>query len=221
MDSSIKTKVYDKENNVVGDVELPADVFGCEVNDAAIWAVVKAQRAGRRQGTHKTKKRGEVSGGGAKPFKQKGTGRARQGSSRSPLHVGGGTVFGPVPRDYGYRPPRSLRKTALKSILSMRAGDGKIFIIDSLELESARTKTVIELLSRFGLERALLVDVGNKHLSMSTRNLVGSDYLECNGLNVYDLMRFPVLILSKASVDVVVNRARGTQACDLEVGSED
>ncbi|HSI04088.1 MAG TPA: 50S ribosomal protein L4, partial [Myxococcota bacterium] len=125
----MKVDVFNVENSKVGSVDLPDDVFGAEVNETLLWEMVKAQRASRRRGTAKTKRRGEVSGGGIKPFKQKGTGRARQGSSRAPNHVGGGSVFGPVPRDHSYRLPRSARKVALASALSLRAKGG-LMIVD-------------------------------------------------------------------------------------------
>lgn len=191
----------------VGKVDLPDDVFGVEVKEALLWEMVNAQRASARAGTHKTKKRGEVSGGGAKPMKQKGSGRARQGSSRSPNHVGGGTVFGPVPRDYSYRLPRSARKSALRSALSARAAGGLI-VVDKFDMGDAKTKKVVSFLDAIGSKSALIVDVENDNLKLSTRNLPSSKFIEADAVNVYDILNHEKLVLTQAAVDLVVAKAK-------------
>ena len=144
----MKVNVIDKENRVVDSMEVPDDVFGVDVKLSLLWEQVKAQRASKRRGTHSTKTRDEVSGSGAKPFKQKGTGRARQGSTRSPNQVGGGVVFGPHPRDYAYRLPRSARKAALRSALSQRASESEILILEEFEQDAPRTKEVATFLGK-------------------------------------------------------------------------
>lgn len=203
--------VYDAKYEKVGKVDVPDEVFASEVNEALLWETVKAQRASRRAGTHKTKKRGEVSGGGIKPFKQKGTGRARQGSIRAPNHVGGGKVFGPVPRDYSYRLPRSARKVALRSALSLRAKDGLI-VLDSFTLDAPKTKAVVEFLGQMGTTSALIVDSDNHALKLSTRNLPETKYLAAGAINVYDVLDYDKLVLTKAALADVIRVAMGEKA---------
>lgn len=199
--------VINSQGKSVGKVDLPDDVFGVEVNEALLWEQVRAQRASARAGTHKTKKRGEVRGGGAKPYKQKGTGRARQGSSRAPNHVGGGTVFGPQPRDYSFRLPRSGRRAALRSALSVRAAEGLI-VVDKLDLTEAKTKQVTGFLDAIGSRSALIVDVENAKLKLSARNLTTSKFLEAPAINVYDILNHEKLVLTQAAVDLVVAKAK-------------
>lgn len=190
----------------VGKVSLPDEIFSADVNEGLLWEMVKCQRASRRSGTHKTKKRGEVRGTGAKPYKQKGTGRARQGSQRSPQFVGGGTVFGPQPRDYSYRLPRSARRGALRSALSSRAAEG-LWVLENFELEAPRTKSVLEFLKTVGSESVLIVDVDNQFLLKSSRNLPKAKAIEAKALNVYDILDHEHLVLTQAAVDVVVAKA--------------
>lgn len=201
--------VINIEGKEVGSVSLPDDIFATDVNEALLWEMVKSQRASRRAGTHKTKKRGEVRGTGAKPYKQKGTGRARQGSQRSPQFVGGGTVFGPQPRDYSYRLPRSARRSALRSALSTRAGSDLI-VLDQFKLESPRTKSVVEFLERIGTQSALIVDVDNATLLVSSRNLPKTKALEAKALNVYDILDHEKLILTQAAIEHVIAKASGS-----------
>jgi large subunit ribosomal protein L4 len=203
----MQVTVYNAEKKKVGQAELPDEVFGVEVNEALLWEQVKAQRASRRRGTHKTKKRGEVRGGGAKPYRQKGTGRARQGSERSPQHVGGGTVFGPQPRDYGYKLPRTARRAALRSALSLRAKEEAIVVLDQLALEAPKTKDVTAFLDTFEVASALIVDLDNDALRLSARNLPKSKYVAAEGINVYDILDHEKLVLTQAAIDRVVERA--------------
>jgi len=210
----MKVDVIDKENRIVDSIELPDEVFGAEVKESLLWEQVKAQRASKRRGTHSTKTRDEVSGSGAKPFKQKGTGRARQGSTRSPNQVGGGTVFGPHPRDYAYRLPRSARRAALRSALSQRASESEILILDAFEQDAPRTKELASFLAALGKAKALVVGVEQDKgaLGLSMRNLPKSDYIEARGLNVYDILNHDTLILMRAAVETVVERATSSAA---------
>jgi len=205
----MQVDVFNIEKKKVGSVELPDDVFAVEVKEALLWEQVKNQLANRRAGTHKTKKRGEVSGGGIKPFKQKGTGRARQGSSRAPNHVGGGKVFGPVPRDYSYRMPRSARKAALKSALSLRAKGNGITVLDTFNLATPKTKALIAVLAKFsGTTKTLIIDAANENLKLSSRNMQRAKFLAAEGLNVYDILGHEQLLVTRAAVDVIVKKAR-------------
>lgn len=205
--------VINIEGKKVGSASLPDDVFGVEVNQALLWEMVKSQRASRRAGTHKTKKVGEVSGTGAKPYKQKGTGRARQGSLRSPQFVGGGTVFGPQPRDYSYRLPKSARRAALRSALSDRAKDGLI-ILDKFELDAPKTKTVAAFLETLGTPSALIVDVENDTLHVSARNLQKTKSIEAKALNVYDILDHEKLVLTQAAIELVVAKAAKARSAE-------
>ena len=212
----MQVDVFNTDKKKVGTAELPDDVFAVEVSEAVIWDQVKAQLASRRRGTHATKTRANVSGGGIKPYKQKGTGRARQGSSRAPNHVGGGKVFGPQPRDYSYRLPRSARRAALKSALSMRAKDG-LLVLDALSLEAPKTKALTAVLDRLELKNALVVDADNANLKLSARNLGSngtykSKYLVPDALNVYDILGHDKLVLTQAAVDAIVKRVRAEGA---------
>lgn len=211
----MQVDVYNSKAEKVGSIELPDSIFAAEVREALLWEQVKAQRASRRAGTHKAKTRGEVAGGRAKPYRQKGTGRARQGSTRSPQFVGGGTVFGPRPRDYGYRLPRSARKTALQSALSMRAQNG-LMVLEDFPLEAPRTKTVAAFLEQVGVSDALIVDGDNENLKLSTRNLPKSKYLSARGLNVYDILDHDALVLTKAAVSQVIERFEGREQAQTE-----
>lgn len=202
----MQVEVINVQRKKVGTIDLPESIFGVDVNEVLLWEQVKAQRASRRRGTHKTKKRGEVSGGGIKPFKQKGTGQARQGSSRAPNHVGGGKVFGPVPRDYSYRLPRSARKAALCSALSLRAKDKAIVVLDQFALEAPKTKAVVEFLAGLGSTSALFVDAENGNLKLSTRNVPDAKFVDVSGINVYDVLDHDKLIVTKAAVGEMTKR---------------
>lgn len=193
--------IYDIDKNKVSEVELNDSVFGVEVNESAIYEVVRMQIAARRQGTASTKERSFVSGGGKKPWRQKGTGRARSGSSRSPIWRGGGIVFGPHPRDYSFSVPKKVRRAALKSALSMKCRDQKIIVLKDFPMEEIKTKRFKEVLDRFGLKSVLFVlDGSNDILERSSRNLQDLKMLRSEGINVYDLMRYEHLILMEPSV---------------------
>jgi large subunit ribosomal protein L4 len=211
--------VVDKNMKKVGSVDLPDDIFGAPVKEKVLWEQVKAQLASRRRGTHKTKKRGEVRGGGIKPFKQKGTGLARQGSIRAPQFVGGGRVFGPVPRDYSYRLPKSARKTALKMVLSLRMKEQAIVVLDSFAVETPKTKEVLAFLEKLGTNSALLVDAKNVGLAKSTRNLRDTKFLAAEAINVYDVLDYDKLVLTKAALEAVVKRATVAGKSPKEVAS--
>ncbi len=207
----MKVDVFNLENSKVGSVDLPDDVFGAEVNETLLWEMVKAQRASRRRGTHKTKRRGEVSGGGIKPYKQKGTGRARQGSSRAPNHVGGGVVFGPKPRDYSYRLPRSARKAALASALSLRAKGGLV-IVDKMDFKAPKTSGVVEFMGKLGTTTCLIIDGENDNLKLSARNLKNAKYLFASAVNVYDILDYDKLVITKGALEQVIARVKSEEA---------
>jgi large subunit ribosomal protein L4 len=208
----MKIDVVDIENSSVGEADLPEDIFGVEVREHLFWEVVNWQRARRRQGTHKVKGRSEVRGGGRKPWRQKGTGRARQGSIRAPQWVGGGAVHGPSPRDYSYSLPKKKRKAALRSALSLKADEGNLRVVDSLDLPEIKTKRAVEMLDALDASNALVVDATerdsetnevthNDKLRLSVRNLKDAKYLASEGLNVEDVLRFDVLVLSQKALD--------------------
>ncbi len=208
----MKVTVVDLNNQPAGEIELDPFIFQTEVREHLFWEVVNWQRARRRAGTHKTKTRTEVSGGGKKPWKQKGTGRARAGSSRSPLWVGGGIAHGPQPRDYSYTMPKKKRRAALRSALSMKLRDGRLRVVEDLDLGVVRTKGAVLALNSLGAPKALLVDVTtrnegdnsvahNENLRLSVRNLKDAKYLAAEGLNVEDLLRYEVLVISRSAVE--------------------
>lgn len=192
-------EVYNLLREKVGSIDLSDSVFATEVKPHLFWEVVRWQLAKRRRGTAQTKERSDVSGGGKKPYRQKGTGRARQGSERAPHFVGGGTVFGPHPRSYAFTVPRKVKQGALRSALSLRASEQKLLIVDSFELETHKTKGLNLVLGKLGVKNVLIVDGENHHLSLSSRNVERVKYLPDAGLNVYDILRHEQLILTKAS----------------------
>ena len=208
----MQVDVINTSKEKVSTIELPDEVFAAEVNEALMWEQVKAQRASRRRGTHSTKTRAMVRGGGAKPFKQKGTGRARQGSSRSPNLVGGGTVFGPHPRDYSYRLPRSARRSALRSALSMRVQEEALYVLDGFELDAPKTKAVASFVETLGHKSTLIVDAENGNLKLSTRNHPKAKYLGAVGVNVFDILKHEAVVLTKSALDTVVDKAKAASA---------
>jgi len=205
----MKLDIKSLDGKKVGDVTLDDAIFGQEVNEHLLWEVVKMQRANRRAGTHSTLRRGEVRGGGKKPYKQKGTGNARQGSTRAPHFVGGGSVFGPKPRDYSYQMPKKAVAAALRSVLSLRAKEQKIVVVDAFALGGIKTAKVKAVLGKLGATTALLVDTKNDELEKSARNLPSAKYLASTGLNVYDVLDHETLVLSKATVDYLHSRLAG------------
>jgi large subunit ribosomal protein L4 len=199
--------VVNIEGKKVGAMELADAVFGARVKDYLLWEIVKMQRAGQRAGTHATKTRAHVRGGGRKPYKQKGTGNARQGSTRSPNFVGGGVVLGPHPRDYSYTVPKKVKKAALASALSLRAKEKKLVIVDQFKFDKPKTKQMAAVLKALGLKSALVIDgKDNVTLSKSSRNIPASKHLPPEGLNVYDILNHSVLVIAKGAVKAVEAR---------------
>jgi large subunit ribosomal protein L4 len=195
------------EGKKVGALELADAVFGAEVKDYLLWEVVNAQRAAKRAGTHSTLTRANVHGGGKKPYKQKGTGNARQGSSRAPNHVGGGKVFGPHPRDYSYTVPKKVRRAALACALSLRAQEKKLVVLDKLSFDAPKTKRLADILKALGVPSAVVVDgKENVQLSKSARNLPASKYLPPEGLNVYDILDHAGLVITADAVKKIEAR---------------
>ncbi|MDX9730373.1 MAG: 50S ribosomal protein L4 [Bdellovibrionales bacterium] len=202
--------VYNWEKKKVGDVELPGGVFEQPVRKDLLHTVVRWQLACRRQGNASTKTKGLVSGGGKKPFKQKGTGGARQGSSRSPLMPGGGTAFGPQTRSYAYSLPKKVRQAGLRSALSFLAKEGRLHVVEDMKSEG-KTNELAKKLANFGLEKAVLLDGSTDALmARAARNLPKFRYYGTEGLNVYDLLKFNNAVLSKGAIQKIVER------CGLE-----
>jgi len=193
--------VYDIEKNKVAELEVNDLVFGAPINENVLYEVVRMQMAAKRSGTASTKGRSEVRGGGRKPWRQKGTGRARAGTIRSPLWRGGGIVFGPKPRSCSYKTPKKVRKAALISALSLKVKEDKILILKDFPMEEIKTKKFKEVLDRFELKRALFVTDGeNPVLEKSSRNIKDVKMMRSEGINVYDLLKFDYLVLLEQSV---------------------
>ncbi|MBE0466634.1 MAG: 50S ribosomal protein L4 [Candidatus Desulforudis sp.] len=197
-----KAAVYNTAGEQVGEIELSDAVFGQPVNEAVLHEVVVMQLANRRRGTHDTKVRSEVRGGGRKPWRQKGTGRARHGTIRSPIWRGGGIVFGPHPRDYSYRIPKKVKRLALKSALSAKAGAGQVLILDKLDLSAPKTREIIRLLDNLKANEGALVITAEKdaNVEKSARNIPGVKSLEARQLNVYDLLDHAHLVITRDAV---------------------
>ena len=199
------------EGQKVGNIELADSVFGAPVKEYLLWEVVNAQRAAKRAGTHATKTREHVRGGGKKPYKQKGTGSARQGSTRAPNYVGGGKVFGPHPRDYSYTVPKKVRRAALASALSLRVQEKKLVVLDKLPFDAPKTKRLVGILKALGIPSAVVVDgKENVQLSKSARNLPLSKYIAPEGLNVYDILDHEGLIMTEGAVRAIEARVQAT-----------
>jgi large subunit ribosomal protein L4 len=200
--------VYNLNRDKVGQIDLDDLVFGAEVKEYLFWEVVRNQLANRRCGTAKVKERGEVRGSTRKMFRQKGTGRARQGNRTVNTHRGGGVVFGPRPRDFGYKVPKKVRRAALRSALSRRLQEQRLIVLEDFSLAEIKTKKLTEVLKRFELDSALLVDERNENLNKSARNLKSFKFLPVEGLNVYDVLRYDNLILTAPSVKVIEGALR-------------
>ena len=192
--------IYNLQKEKVAETEVADAVFNAEIKEHLVRDVVVWQLARRRQGTAAVKNRAKVKGGSAKPWRQKGTGRARAGTSRSPIWRGGGTTFGPQPRSYDYSLPKQVRRQALISVLSQKFQEGKIFVLQDLALDGVKTKKVAELFTAFGVKSAMLVAEDNHELALSSRNLNGALAVNQNGVNVYDLLKYDYLILSDESL---------------------
>ncbi|OKO94174.1 50S ribosomal protein L4 [Geobacillus proteiniphilus] len=200
-----KVALYNQNGQMVGEIELNDAVFGIEPNKHVLFEAVIMQRASMRQGTHKTKNRAEVSGGGRKPWRQKGTGRARQGSIRAPQWRGGGTVFGPVPRSYSYKLPKKVRRLAIKSALSSKVLENEIVVLDQLSLEAPKTKEMVKILNNLAVDRKALIvtDELNENVYLSARNIPGVKVVAANGINVLDVLNHDKLVITKAAVEKV------------------
>jgi len=207
-----KVEVLNLDNNKVGDVELSADIFERAVRKDILQTVVKWQLAKRRQGTHKAKTRTEVSGGGIKPYKQKGTGNARRGSSRSPLIRGGGVLFGPTPRDYSFSLPKKIRKAAVKYALSYLHSQGRVVVVEALDSADGKTKVLSKQLSGMGLKKSVLIGNGmNDKFERASRNIPKFVYQPVEGVNVYDLLKYDSVVFEKGSLATLEERL-GTEA---------
>lgn len=197
-----KIEVLNIKGENVGEIELNETLFDANVSEYAVYEVVKNQLANKRQGTQSAKTRGEVRGGGRKPFRQKGTGRARQGSIRAPHYTGGGVVFAPKPRDYSYKSSKKLRRKALYSVLTSKLNDNELVVVDSLDLENAKTKEAKNALTALNAEKkAYVVTADKDDLTIRAfRNLEGVDVAEARLINVYDLVRHDKLVITKDAI---------------------
>ena len=196
--------VYDIDKKKVSQIELNDAVFDAEANPDVMYEVVRMQMASKRRGTASTKERGDIRGGGKKPWRQKGTGRARVGTTRSPLWRGGGTVFGPSPRSYAYKLPKKVKKMALVSALSMKFNEQRIIILKEFPLEEIKTRKFKEVIDRFGLKKALFVlDKSNPVLEKSSRNLSDIKMIKSEGINVYDLLDHEYIVLLEPTVRMI------------------
>ena len=200
-----KVNVYNQRGEVVGDIELNEAIFGIEVNEHVVYEVVKNHLANRRQGTQSAKTRAEVRGGGRKPWRQKGTGRARQGSIRAPQWKGGGVVFAPKPRSYRYSVPKKVRRLAMKSVLSSKVLEGELRILDALTIDAFSTKKAKEILKNLSLETKTMIVLpeGNDMIIKSFANLPKVETVVVDYMNVYDLMRFDNLVIVKDALSKI------------------
>ncbi|WP_369901493.1 50S ribosomal protein L4 [Bacillus manliponensis] len=200
-----KVTVFNQTGSQVGEIELAEAIFGIEPNEAVLFDAVMMQRASLRQGTHKVKGRSEVRGGGRKPWRQKGTGRARQGSIRSPQWRGGGTVFGPTPRSYAYKLPKKVRRLAIKSALASKVVENNIVVLEDLVLNAPKTKDMVAVLKGLSVEKKALIVTAdlNEAVELSARNIPGVTVITADGVNVLDVLHHDKLIMTKAAVEKV------------------
>ncbi|KOS61224.1 50S ribosomal protein L4 [Lysinibacillus agricola] len=200
-----KVSVLSQTGASVGEIELNDAIFGIEPNEAVLFDAVVAQRASLRQGNHKVKNRSEVAGGGRKPWRQKGTGRARQGSIRSPQWRGGGIVFGPTPRSYSYKLPKKVRRLALKSALSAKVVEQNFLVLDALTLAAPKTKEFTKILKDLSIEKKSLFVTADldENVALSARNIPGVTVLTANGINVLDLLGHDKVVFTKSAVEKV------------------
>ena len=196
--------VYNMEGNEVGTMELNDAVFGVEINEHLVHLAVVRQLANKRQGTQKAKTRSEVSGGGRKPWRQKGTGHARQGSTRAPQWTGGGVVFAPVPRDYSFKMNKKEKRAALKSALSSRVAENKFIVVDEIKFDEIKTKKFQEVLNNLNVNKALVVlEDGNTNVEISARNIANVKTARTNTINVFDILKYNTVIATKAAVATI------------------
>lgn len=210
--------VVNLENKKAGSLDLSPAVFEKEVKPHLYHAEVRRQLAQRRAGTHSTKNRALVSGGGAKPYRQKGTGRARQGTIRAPQFAGGGVVFGPVPRGYAHKLPKKMRRAALLSALSQQFKESTLTVIEDLQVEGYKTKRIVALLSSLGLaanSTLIVIDEPNPTIEASARNLPGVSVIRSEGINVYDLLRHKSVLMTKAAVEQLQARLGDSTSASL------
>lgn len=202
-----KIEVLNWDKKKVGEIDLPAAVVEREVKKELLHAMVRWQLVSRRQGTHATKTKGLVSGGGKKPFKQKGTGNARQGSIRSPLMPGGGTAFGPQPKDYSYSLPSTMRNAGLQTALSYLYSEKKFFVVDSMSSKEGKTKELSARLKKFGVNKALLISKNQDGMfARASKNLKGYRYNTVAGVNVYDLLKYDAVVFTQDSIPSVIEK---------------
>jgi large subunit ribosomal protein L4 len=203
--TTLSVSSYDGQGAPSGEVDLPESIFGQTPHMAVMHQAYLRQLANARQGTANTKTRAEVSGGGAKPYRQKGTGRARHGSNREPSMVGGGTVFGPQPRSYAQRMPRKMRRLALRSALSVKAEEGKVSVLEGFGLEEPKTRTMVELLRTMGVEETVLLvlPASNRVVSRSVDNLPWAKVVLAHNLNLYDIFTHEQLVIAKDALELL------------------
>jgi len=205
-----KVKVYNLSKKGVGEIDLSDAVFDAKVNESLFYDVLKAQLASHRKGAASAQTRAEVSATNRKMYKQKGTGNARHGSRRAPIFVGGGTVHGPKPRDFGYRPPRKMRLGALKGALSLKLREGRLLVVKNFELKEVKTKKLAEVLAKLQVDGGALIVDGkeNEKLRLSARNLQNHSVLPPEGVNLYDLLRHDHLVLTQTAVEALEARCQ-------------
>lgn len=203
----LKLPVLNREGKVNGEVSLPESIFSYPIKKHILYESVVNYLANQRQGTASTKTRGEVSGSNRKPWRQKGTGRARAGSIRSPLWRKGGTIFGPKPRDYSYEIPKQVKRNALKSALALRYKEKKLLLIDDLRFRESKTKEAVQLLKQLEVDSALVVDLAdNRNLFLAMRNLPQAKAVDVRSLNVYDILKYNWLVISQQAFSTLISR---------------
>ena len=197
-----KVNVYNMSGDIVEEIALSEDIFGIEINEHVVWEVVRNQLANKRQGTQSAKTRAEVRGGGRKPWRQKGTGRARQGSKNSPQWKGGGVVFAPKPRDYSYSVPKKVKRLALKSVLTSKVQENEIIVVDEIKFDSPKTKEMVSLLTKLNADKKALIVMGEKDLNVikSANNIPNVATALVNTINVYDILKYNSFIITKDAV---------------------
>ncbi|MBR4819500.1 MAG: 50S ribosomal protein L4 [Clostridiales bacterium] len=201
-----KIDILNLSGAVVGSMDLSDDIFGIEPNAAAMRTVVLNILANRRQGTHSTKTRSEVRGGGKRPYRQKGTGRARHGSTRSAQYVGGGIIFGPKPRSYSYTVPKKIRRLAMKSAFSTKMADSKIFVIDAIDFDTMKTKNMVDFMKAIKVDDSALVVLGgkNENVEKASRNLPTVKTAFVNTINVFDILKYDSFIMTKEAAEKIM-----------------
>ena len=201
-----KIDILNLSGAVVGSMDLSDDIFGIEPNAAAMRTVVLNILANRRQGTHSTKTRSEVRGGGKRPYRQKGTGRARHGSTRSAQYVGGGIIFGPKPRSYSYTVPKKIRRLAMKSAFSTKLADSKIYVIDAIDFDTMKTKNMVDFMKAIKVEDSALVVLGgkNENVEKASRNLPTVKTAFVNTINVFDILKYDSFIMTKEAAEKIM-----------------